>query len=82
MCPDSVLTDLRILVYEALLVPSTAVAGSKNLVIFLDKASARPNVLVETPQLRREELKATEGMLDKFVVGAGCIPDCTGYAMQ
>jgi RES domain-containing protein len=35
--------------YEALLVPSSAASGSKNLVIFLDKASARPNVLSSTP---------------------------------
>ncbi|PYU26520.1 MAG: hypothetical protein DMG30_01940 [Acidobacteria bacterium] len=35
--------------YEALLVPSAAVAGSKNLVIFLDRALARPNVLSSKP---------------------------------
>ena len=31
--------------YEALLVPSAAAPRSKNLVHFLDKMSARPNVL-------------------------------------
>lgn len=31
--------------YEALLVPSAAALGSKNLVLFLDKMSALPNVL-------------------------------------
>jgi len=41
--------------YEALLVPSAAVAGSKNLVIFLDKASARPNVLSSRPVSFREK---------------------------
>jgi RES domain-containing protein len=35
--------------YEALLVPSVAAFGSKNLVIFLDNASARPNVLSSKP---------------------------------
>lgn len=35
--------------YEALLVPSAAASGSENLVIFLDKASARPNVLSSKP---------------------------------
>jgi RES domain-containing protein len=35
--------------YEALLVPSAAASGSKNLVIFLDKVSARPNVLSSKP---------------------------------
>ena len=41
--------------YEALLVPSAAVAGSKNLVIFLDKASSRPNVLSSRPVSFREK---------------------------
>jgi RES domain-containing protein len=41
--------------YEALLVPSAAVAGSKNLVIFLDKASSRPNVLSSRPVSFQEE---------------------------
>ena len=31
--------------YRALLVPSAAASGWKNLFLFLDKASARPNVL-------------------------------------
>jgi RES domain-containing protein len=35
--------------YQALLVPSAAASGSKNLVIFLDKASARPKVLSSRP---------------------------------
>ena len=41
--------------YQALSVPSAAVAGSKNLVIFLDKASARPNVLSSRPVSFREK---------------------------
>lgn len=41
--------------YEALLVPSAAASGSKNLVIFLDKASARPNVLSSKPVSFHEE---------------------------
>jgi RES domain-containing protein len=41
--------------YEALLVPSAAVAGSKNLVIFLDKASSRPNALSSRPVSFREK---------------------------
>lgn len=41
--------------YEALLVPSAAVSGSKNLVIFLDKVSARPNVLSSRPVGFREK---------------------------
>ena len=40
---------------EALLVPSASVAGSKNLVIFLDKASSRPNVLSSRPVSFREK---------------------------
>ena len=35
--------------YEALLVPSAAAPASKNLVIFLDKVSPRPNVLSSEP---------------------------------
>jgi RES domain-containing protein len=35
--------------YEALLVPSAAVSGSKNLIIFPDKVSSRPNVLSSKP---------------------------------
>lgn len=35
--------------YEAVLVPSAAAVGSKNLVIFLDKLSARPIVLSSKP---------------------------------
>ena len=35
--------------YEALLVPSAAAPSSRNLVIFLDKLSARPNVLSSKP---------------------------------
>ena len=35
--------------YEALLVPSAAAAGSKNLVIFLDNLRVRPNVLSSRP---------------------------------
>jgi len=35
--------------YDALLVPSAVAGGSKNLVIFLDRASARPNVLSSRP---------------------------------
>ena len=35
--------------YEALLVPSAVASGSKNLVIFFDKVSARPNVLSSRP---------------------------------
>jgi RES domain-containing protein len=41
--------DARERGYEALLVPSAAVPGSKNLVIFLDLASARPIVLSSKP---------------------------------
>ncbi|MGA8870283.1 MAG: RES family NAD+ phosphorylase [Candidatus Acidiferrales bacterium] len=41
--------------YEALLVPSAAASGSRNLVIFLDKASARPNVLSSRPISFREK---------------------------
>lgn len=40
--------------YQALLVPSAATSGSKNLVIFLDKVSARPNVLSSRPVRFRE----------------------------
>ena len=35
--------------YEALLVPSAAAPNSKNLVIFLDKLTVRPNVLSSRP---------------------------------
>ena len=42
--------------YEGLLVPSASVAGSKNLVIFLDKASSRPNVLSSRPVSFREKI--------------------------
>ena len=35
--------------YQALLVPSAAVAGSKNLVIFLDILRLRPNVVSSRP---------------------------------
>ena len=41
--------------YQALSVPSAPVAGSKNLVIFLDKASTRPNVLSSRPVSFREK---------------------------
>ena len=40
--------------YQALLVPSVAVAGSKNLVMFLDKVSKRPTVLSSKPVAFRE----------------------------
>jgi RES domain-containing protein len=35
--------------YEALLVPSAAAPGSKNLVVFLDRAPAPPNVISSKP---------------------------------
>jgi len=35
--------------YQALLVPSAAAPGSRNLVVFLDRASARPTVLSSKP---------------------------------
>jgi RES domain-containing protein len=38
-------TETRERGYEALLVPSAAAPGSKNLVIFLDRTTERPNVL-------------------------------------
>lgn len=41
--------DARDRGYEALLVPSAAAPGSKNLVIFLDRASVRPIVLSSRP---------------------------------
>jgi RES domain-containing protein len=41
--------DARERSYEALLVPSAAVPTSKNLVIFLDRAPARPIVLSPKP---------------------------------
>lgn len=41
--------------YQALLVPSAAAAGSKNLVIFLDNLSVRPNVLSSRPVSFREK---------------------------
>ena len=40
--------------YQALLVPSAAAAGSKNLVIFLDRIPARPIVLSSKPVSLRE----------------------------
>ena len=39
--------------YQALLVPSAAVAGSRNLVVFIDKLSAPPNVLSSKPVVFR-----------------------------
>lgn len=47
--PREIAAEAREQGYEALLVPSAAVSGSKNLVIFLDKVSARPNVLSSKP---------------------------------
>ena len=41
--------------YEALLAPSAAASDSRNVVIFLDKASARPNVLSSRPVGYREK---------------------------
>ena len=41
--------------YEALLVPSAAAPGSKNLVIFLDRAPTRPIVLSSKPIALGEE---------------------------
>lgn len=41
--------------YEALLVPSAAVAGSKNVVIFLDTLRVRPTVLSSRPVSFREK---------------------------
>ena len=41
--------------YEALLVPSAADPGSKNLVVFLDKLTVIPNVLSSRPVSFREE---------------------------
>ena len=47
--PRSIAAEARKQGYEALLVPSAAAAGLKNLVIFLDKLSARPTVLSSKP---------------------------------
>jgi RES domain-containing protein len=41
--------DARSQGFEALLVPSAAVGGAKNLVIFLDKISSMPDVISSTP---------------------------------
>jgi RES domain-containing protein len=42
-------TETRERGYEALLVPSAVAPGSKNLVIFLDRTTERPNVLSSKP---------------------------------
>lgn len=44
-----VAADARERGYEALLVPSSAATASKNLVIFLDRASTRPIVVSSNP---------------------------------
>jgi RES domain-containing protein len=50
-----VATEARERSYQALLVPSAAASGSKNLVIFLDKVSSLPNVLSSRPLRFREK---------------------------
>ena len=47
--PRRIAAEAREQGYEALLVPSAAAVGSKNLVIFLDELSARPIVLNSKP---------------------------------
>ena len=43
--PRNIAAEARINGFEALLVPSAAAPGSKNLVVFLDKLPGIPNVL-------------------------------------
>lgn len=52
--------------YEALLVPSAAAPGSKNLVIFLDRAPARPIVIRSKPIVPGEKNFLSSAALDEM----------------
>jgi RES domain-containing protein len=52
--PRNIAAEARSHGFEALLVPSAAAPGSKNLVMFLDKLPGIPNVLSSRPAILQE----------------------------